>query len=503
MDNKEIGAFGSGSAVKLDTSFGHEGGGDFSLPDYLPEIQRLLAVRVSVLPETKFLSGNVLEAGGTLSYDVIYSDVDGKMASASLVTDYSADTALSQNIENVGELFITTEAENSTCRVTSPRGLNIKTRMRTRVCADEPVITDAAFARRDGKRASDAESLSVERLTYPATSASRSRAMTTGNITGEISAKENDRVMTCRAALSVNDAAAADGAVRVSGEVYLCCIFDGENGLSVKNAKYPFDATVPVSGCEPSCNARAWGRAASVSVTPAEAGGGAFSVNVEYDIEAECICKVEMNVCSDVYSTEYECSGEMRECELVSPSLFGMAKAGIGAVCDLPSEDKGELIDVVPIMSSVQFVSTPEGSSISGSVKIKALFAGDEVSACEFDIPVKYMLDKPIDPEVQSFINCSVLSLSGKVSSGKLDVTGEVSLSWNVSCKKKVRYVTSVSLGEECEGVSPLTLKVYYPHSDESLWSVCKKYRADMSRVIRANPDIGDTVIKGTPIIIC
>lgn len=502
MDKKENGARSAGSAVKLDMSFGHEGGSDFSLPDYLPEVQRLLAVYAVVLPETKFLSGNVLEIGGTLSYDVVYSDVDGKLATASLVSDYSADTALPVQCDNIGELFVSTEAENSTCRVTSARTLNIKTRMRTRVSADEPVMTDGALAQRGGRRANEEEEASVERLTHPILSAVRGRGMTTGNVTGEISASPGDKVMMCSASLCVNDAISGDGAVSVSGEVFVSCIFDTNGTLCTKNARYPFESSVPVSVAEPSCEARAWGRAASVSVSPGEAGDGTFGVSVEYDIEAECVCKVDMSVCSDVYSTGYECEGEMRECEIVSPVLLGSSRVVLYSDSEGAFDGKGEVISVIPVSSSLQLATLPSGAQINGTVRVKVLLAGDEVAAHEMDVPLKYMLERELEGDFQSFINCFVLSASAKVVQGKISVTLEAYLSWSISEKKKVRYVSSVSLGDEKAPLSALSVRVYYPQSDEPIWSICKKYRADLARITRANPGLDELVPKGTPVII-
>lgn len=503
MENRDNTGLGAGSAVKLDTSFGHEGGGDFSLPDYLPEIQRLLAVRTSVLPETAFLSGNVLEIGGTLSYDVIYADAEGKAVSASLITDYNADTALSQAVDNVGELFVSTEEESTLCRVTSPRGVNIKTRMKTRVCADERVVTDGALTRKDGTRAHDGDLSSVERLNSSAISVFRGRAATTGNAAGEIESHEkNDTVAFCRSSLCVTDATCDDGTVKTSGEIMLDCTFCGSDGLYTKSARYPFEVSVNSDGCDSGCVARAWGRVASVGISKEDADSTVFSVSVEYDVEAEYLCKCECNVCFDVYSTKYECTGDIGECDLITPVSFGMAKVPLSGSAEMHAENALKIVGIIPISKTAQAVMSPDGLIISGNVKVKAVAVGDGTMCAEIDLPFKYRLGDADATDLQSFVTCCPLSLSGKVSGNTVEVSGEASLSWDVSCRKKLRYVTSVSLGDELDRSCPLSIKAYYPQSDESLWSICKKYTADIRKIKDANPDIGDVVAKGVPVII-
>lgn len=492
---------GAGCALKFDTSFGHEGGGDFSLPEYLPEIQRILAVKTVVLPETKFLSGNVLEIGGTLSYDITYANTDGGISSASLITDYTADTALPCGVENVGELFVITEEESSSCRVTSPRGVGIKTRLKTRICADETVITDAALIRKDGRRIEGAEALSIERCSFPALSVVRGHVFSTGNVSGELTAKENGRIISCRAVVFVSEALASEDSVKIFGDIVLTCVFDEDGCSNKKCAKYPFEISIPVDTGGIQCKARAWGKAASVSVTPTES-QGTFSVSIEYDIEAEYMSDANINICSDVYSTEYECSGEMRECELISPAFFGMGKVSLSAFSEVTGEGIGEVYDVVPLNCSVQLSTDGEKTEISGYIKAKAILSGNEFTSSEIDIPIKYSFDKACGADIQSFISCSVLDLSGNIMSGRLEVSGEAFLSWDISSKKKICYVTLAELGDEFSNDGENSVKVYYPHEDESLWNICKKYKADTELIKRTNPDIGEYVPKGTPIII-
>ena len=165
----------------IDMSFGHEGGGDFSLPDYLPEIQRLISVNATVLPEGKFLSGNVLELGGTLAYSVLYAGEGGEVSCASFAAEYSADTALPAAVENSGDIFTDCEIESTASRVTGPRSISIKSRLKSRIMSDCRQDICGEILDFDGKAAAVNLSDTVEKLTGNIESLTRCHGLVTGN----------------------------------------------------------------------------------------------------------------------------------------------------------------------------------------------------------------------------------------------------------------------------------------------------------------------------------
>ena len=61
---------------------------DFTLPDYYPEIRRVLYVKETMLPPAKFISGNKLDVNGVVDYTLVYVSRDGKICSAPLSAEY-------------------------------------------------------------------------------------------------------------------------------------------------------------------------------------------------------------------------------------------------------------------------------------------------------------------------------------------------------------------------------------------------------------------------------
>ncbi len=508
MSTDKMKTAGQCSAIKIDTSFGHDGGGDFSLPDYMPEIQRLLYVVPTVLPETKFLSGNTLEMGGSLTYSVVYLGDDGKLACTSFVSEYTADTVLSSHIDNVGEIFTDCEIENTACRVTGPRSINIKNRLRTRVMGDEIMTDEKNVLDFEDKKASLDLAASVERLTCDTRSIIRKHGMTTGSVTGGLTVREGEKPVLCTGSLGVSQTEATSDGVSVRGEIYVKCLFsDGEVNDICKKNKIPFEITVPINDAPSSAASRAWGRVASVSVSSSET-VGEFAVNVEYDMEAESLSECEMTLCSDAYSTDVESTCDIREGDILDVICFGNGQLTVTNESDVKNSS-GELrvSDVEAVSGPCQIQSVDGKLYVSGSLKVKAVLEeGGEYTCSENEFPYKYELSPlrlPDGAEMQSRVVCNVLTASGKITGAKLLSSAELSFCYEVLEKKHSRFVTAVKLG--CEkpcGAVGSGVKVYYPQTTERIWNVCKRYHASRGRILKVNGIDGDFAEVGKPIII-
>ena len=112
---------------------------DYTLPDYQPEIRRILKVIPSILPPAKYIGGNNVELNGTIDYNMLYVGADGGIYSAPLSAEY----ALSAPLEITSDFDINEGVtvlcdisdENITARVSAPRRVGIKCRISARVRA--------------------------------------------------------------------------------------------------------------------------------------------------------------------------------------------------------------------------------------------------------------------------------------------------------------------------------------------------------------------------------
>lgn len=501
MENTERNGGGISSIPKLDISFGHEAGGDFALPDYLPEIQRLVGAFPTVLPETEFLNGNVLELSGTVSYNIVYCTEEGRLASASVCGNYSADTALGQEVSGVGELIVDTQIESIGCRVTAPRGISIKCRLRSRILCDEQICESRDVVSPAGDVANDEMRETVERLNEDVESAIRFCGNVTDSVTGSIATPDGATAVTCFGGVEVILAIFSGGNAEVSGDVHVTLYYcDADGKVGCTRTKLPFSSSVPI-GCEfEEARASAFGRVASLSLTPTDEG---FEIFAEYDLTVMLSAECEMAVCLDAYSTGYEVENEMRDCEILRPVCIGNGR--LTAVGEIPRKGEGETVFAEGTVSSLQITSVDGKVTVTGAVKVKtvSVFEG-ECFVSEGEIPIKYQPDcrGGVTGDIQGICDVTVLKISAFGKGSNDDVTCEVAFGYAVFEKQRKRSVTSVRLTEPAAGDGGAKITVYYPSVDESLWAVCKKYHADRCRILRVNSVENDILPGGKPVII-
>ena len=101
------------------------------LPDYLPEIRRILRVSSRILPAGKYIGGAKAEFAGTVVHSVIYTGETGALAAANLSSDYEFSVPLGEQAQNCDPIvYAKSEIDSVVCRLGGPRKLSIRTKIK-------------------------------------------------------------------------------------------------------------------------------------------------------------------------------------------------------------------------------------------------------------------------------------------------------------------------------------------------------------------------------------
>ena len=68
---------------------------DGTVPDYLPEIRRVLSVRAEAIPGGQYTGQNRAECAGSCRFAILYADPDGIISSVEAVGDFECSVPLS------------------------------------------------------------------------------------------------------------------------------------------------------------------------------------------------------------------------------------------------------------------------------------------------------------------------------------------------------------------------------------------------------------------------
>ena len=72
---------------------------EYTLPDYLPDITKLLRVSARVETPSKYINSDSADYDGTIIYNIIYATSDGEIKNAEIKDDFSGNIALKTDID--------------------------------------------------------------------------------------------------------------------------------------------------------------------------------------------------------------------------------------------------------------------------------------------------------------------------------------------------------------------------------------------------------------------
>lgn len=473
-----------------DKTVSAEVGCDHVMPDYQPEIRRLLRVRATVLPPASYVGAGQAEFAGSVRFDVLYAGNDGALYSASVNENYelSAPIATDADVDYSDELiaFCDPVAELLTGRVTAPRKLSLRCRLRGQI---------RAFGRRTlGEQLiGEAKEGSIQRLSDEVPCLRLvPRAAEPFTVSEELTAEwgESVRVVASDAVAVIRETAVTGDGVGCRGEVILRLLLgrDGEDTAPASvSRRIPFGVSVLSDGFTSATVCRATACCTEVSVTVAE--DGRILVDVTGTASVEGHEAMSAHYTKDLYSTEqltravfadysFPATGQCIAGNFTQSLYEPLSAFGLAPDCEVIDADATASVEGV-IFEKGRFV-------VTGDTRLGLLTReGGEYAARDLTIPFRY--------ETEGAGGCLALrstevvpqSVRARAEGGRLAVECEMAVSAHLCDEGQVKTLARAELGESVS--RPRETLIAFPERGESLWSVAKRYHVPVGALARNN----------------
>ncbi len=460
---------------------------DFTLPDYHPEIRRIVGVRAAALIDGKYLSGDDLEADGSVVYTVSYSDADGRLNE---VTETSSFTGrIPTNAQDAkddrysaSDLVLGASAEGIICRVSGPRRFTLSSRVRLTLLSQKPV--DLALD--PGKLPS------VRQKTERTNTACLAETRTSAEVSGEIRERDDMEIAGGSGQICLTDARAADGALSLKGDAMVTVLLRSpENGYAVTKGRAPVELTVPLPEVPRGvvCRAAAF---PSVALTELEISqDGTISWRMEYDVDADVLKCTEAEYASDAYSPAAETDVRVRETDVTAPAAALNGRLTVSS--RYRAREGAEFITAWGTAAVEKITASGGRARMAGTVKATVVSRADgEFISEDVVIPFRYeweALEGGAGPEECPLsCKCAVTAADITVRTAPSDAGGEAEgPEWTLTCELGLSAVcvstaetrAVVGLEPKGDGEPPKKnlIRVYVPENGENAWSVEKKFR--------------------------
>lgn len=477
--------------IERDIRLTHDCVGEFTIPDYLPEVEKLLSAECSVASDGLYLkssgtSGITAEESGEVAFEVVWQGGnDTDPTGAVFRCDYDNAAALGNFAKSSPpHCHAVTTVESVFCRVTAPRKLSLRARLSSRiVVASETPVTPPK----------ECMSESVEVLAEEISSAV-SVSGASRDLYSSVEFPPVASPLYCRGGIRVDTCSpSSPSECRLTGEIILTCFFVENKLIRTESTSIPFDEAVALDlpddvTFEFADCCRGFGNVTSVTIRDGDSGAVA---DVTYDLFAEVLFSVSGKAILDAFSTVSPSEAEYDE--LCYSTVIAAASASV-SVNEASAVSRAGRAEILTGSAAVETVKAERGKLlIAGSLTGTALiYADGERENVPYSVP--WSCEVPASGDCADcsacdyIANVSVLSVSGRAD-GELTVSAELFVSVSATAPKRLPVLSALNISESAIAAEHC-IHVCYPSASETTWDLAKRFRVPVSKVAsRSNTD--------------
>ena len=479
------------------TELNHE----FTLPDYLPEIRKMLRVNATILPPESYTSASSIEFSGKLLYRVLYTGADGQLWSATLPEEYTfalpfelpASCDLSMGID----AFASSIPDLAVTRALSPRKIGIRFRMKSNVRAYgfhslEESFSGSPYGRIE-RLTGECDAAVILRGTEPEIEFSDELFLPSGGA-------DSVRVIGGDGEVFVSEAVADQNQVILRGELLLKLLTvtesasDAPNLPTVTLRKIPFSLPVRIDGADRYCDACGYGRVADLSILTQD---GRILSDIKVTFTAECQKNRRFSYTRDAFSTGASCENEYSTTAL--PYALHAQNANFTLSDSIPLDGNGispsaRILDVTGDLAPDAVTESDGKLLFTGNAHFSVLTIDPESGEYgygDITVPFRYTADRAGTSEaLPKLSTCDVsmspVSIRLRSDGQTLSLDAEISVAYRTEGKTEIRHLTMTRFGDPIAPPKGCMI-LSYPAPKSTLWDTAKKYRTALSALSEQN----------------
>ena len=474
---------------------------DISLPDYCPDIQRILKCQVYPRITSRNITGDRLELEGNYSVKILYLDSGGLTVHCyENSQSFSAVIALKQSADNA-QIFAFTRVEYINCRATSPRRLDIHGSFSA--CAkvtgqgESEVISNI-----DGEDVEEQKST----LTLNKVVGFAQQQFTVEEVLELGQGKPPaDNIIRSDAFAVLQDYTVVANKLMVKGEICIKFVYssnDNEAAPEVMEYAVPFNEMLDCDGITENCifniQLNVVGMEAQIK-NDYSGDQTYFDVQVKVFASAAAYQNSDITMVTDAYSKQFELNISSKQKNIDNVIEFisdtDIHKGSL-ALDDIPVS---KIIDIWNEMSTVSADYSNAQINYKGKFNVCILALNTEGKPVYFERLIDFDYARPYQAKDDN-IKCSatmyVAGISYRITGSGIDLKAELRLSAGVYSQYSLKVITDVSADETKPRAQDKSaaLSIYYADAGESLWNIAREYCTSVNAIKLENDLTGEFV---------
>lgn len=497
--------------VTRQTAVSCESSTEYTLPDYMGDVRRVLHSEAMASPATGFVGEGSAEFSGVVAYRVLYVNADGQLEEAEFTSEYDFSVPVG---EHAFAAHDDTRVTSFSVRPMGPRRFHAKSCLRSTVDIEESGVSVAPKLPEGSER--QTATLNVMQRLH-GESEEREYAQVLTHLAADMATSSREefvprdeqapgegdgwvdevRILSAGGYITVQQAQAVSDGVLLSGTMELSAIVTtpGQPPFAITRS-VPFEEKIAILGGAEDMQAS--GRAQLCSVTASvnpDAEGAEVVLHVVAEFAADAFAERAVPVVTDAYlpgqgsTQEY---GQLQYARFCGTGCEQMPLSATVAREDWDSDCAREVLltHAHPVLERVE--TGENGARAIGRVELHAVCCG----IGEHDVPVytvmktgvPFALSLPCQMGTDGCLTArvDVQQLRGTLDASGLLLEGTLAVCWEGRCEQTVQSVTALSpVPREAAPAGHLT--VYYPAAGETLWEIGKRFCVPVGRLAEEN----------------
>lgn len=463
---------------------------DFSLPDYCPDIARVLKCRAIPRIALKNVNGRTVTIDGSVTVTVLYSDENGKINSYEYVYPFEKVKDVDADIEE-DKLTVKAKCEYMNCRAVTTRKLDVhgaigitlfvKRKKPTEIIAD---IDD-----------SDIEILrGVSPATTPTDFAEKSFIVE--EETELPSGEKANMLLRYDSDVSIKESKVLSGKIIVKGEMQLIIKYMVEQNIKNVKTVIPFSQVIDIKTTGETCECTANADICFLDIKPICDSDGYFeavTVNAKVLICAETYCKNDISLILDAYSKKN--NAQILKNNISFERLIKNINETFGVKGTITLND----FEISAVVDSWYDVIINEAKVsdnsliVSGVIPVSIIAEDTDKNTSYFEKTIEFLYKYPlenIDTNLRFDPKITVASFGYTITgASNVEIRSELCINSPIYEKNEMMAVTDISIIEDVvkQTKSDTAMVVYFAEKGERIWDIGLKYLASCEEIKTIN----------------
>lgn len=480
---------------------------DVTLPEYMPDIVRILRCSAIAGVQSHQINGDRITAECECHVKVLYICEEGKIRCFDQILHFSKQIELKSD-DAITDICVGAKTDYVNYRVSGQRKFEVHGAVTVFARADSKKKCEFVSSVNGGGVTARCESDEICDLV---STTEKSFAISETVETGALSEPIGAIISHCAVAV-IDELKIISNKLFLKGEMVVRTAFTGQETCQVQTLENTviINQIIESPDLTENCHVDALLSVMSLEVRPRFDSAGdknLLDISATLGFSACAYCTRQITCVKDAYSTKYE--SQVKKSVIYAPVLE--EKIDDTFLCrgnaDLSTTGVTKVLCFTCQNTTSSFVVLEDGIAIRGEVTADIIYedSNGDIAFAQRQIPFEYK--RPLQSSGNALTckpHCTATASSYVINEGnKLDVRVEIHVHGFVFSEKEKSIVTEINIDKsKAKAIKTASLTVYFAECDESLWNIAEKYNTTVDAIMRENHLTANTVEKKCKLLI-